>query len=133
MEMCGGLVAGAICPDLFSSLRFAGFLMVLLSAFGISHGETVELNCSSNMNLMKRNNKAISAGHPLRTKMSKSPKSMIESREQLCSEMERKGQIADESIVVCSSLKFAYYDVEVGGKRDTMFSGALHMLEHGSS
>ncbi|KAI8525340.1 hypothetical protein RHMOL_Rhmol13G0223200 [Rhododendron molle] len=53
------------------------------------------------MNLMKRNNKAKSAGHPLGTKMSKSPKSMMkESREQLCSEMERKGQIVDEFNVV---------------------------------
>ncbi|XP_058219926.1 ubiquitin carboxyl-terminal hydrolase 15 isoform X1 [Rhododendron vialii] len=72
-----------------------------------SKGETVELNCSSDMNLMKRNNKAKSAGHSLGTKMSKSPKSMMkESREQLCSEMERKGEIADES--------------KVGGIRDTI-------------
>ncbi|KAI8552322.1 hypothetical protein RHMOL_Rhmol06G0257800 [Rhododendron molle] len=72
-----------------------------------SKGEIVELNCSSDMNLMKRNNKAKSAGHPLGTKMSKSPKSMMkESREQLCSDMERKGQIADES--------------KVGGIRDTI-------------
>lgn len=69
-----------------------------------SKGETVELNCSSDMNLMKKSNKAKSAGHPLGTKMSKSPKSMMESREQLCSEMERKGQIADESSMYCESL-----------------------------
>ncbi|XP_058224532.1 uncharacterized protein LOC131333792 isoform X2 [Rhododendron vialii] len=49
--------------------------------------------------------------------MSKSPKSMMKvSRELLCSEMEKKGQIADESI---------------GGIQDTMVSGVLHM--HGSS
>lgn len=39
-----GLVAGAICLDLFSAPRFAGFLAVLLSAFGISHGVVV-LGC----------------------------------------------------------------------------------------
>ncbi|KAH7859610.1 hypothetical protein Vadar_003222 [Vaccinium darrowii] len=64
-----------------------------------SKDETVELNCSPEMNMMKMNNKAKSAGLPLGTKMYKSPKSMMKaSREHLCSELERKGQIANESI-----------------------------------
>ncbi|KAG5528754.1 hypothetical protein RHGRI_029424 [Rhododendron griersonianum] len=45
-----GLVAGAICPDMFSSLRFAGFLTVLLSAFSISHGVVV-LGCWSEVKM----------------------------------------------------------------------------------
>ncbi|KAG5528811.1 hypothetical protein RHGRI_029464 [Rhododendron griersonianum] len=122
METCGWVGSGSDLPRfiLFSAicrLLDGSFVRVRYfprrGGFGLlKRGETVELNYSSDMNLMKRNNKAISAGHPLGTKMSKSPKSMMkESREQLCLEMERKGQIADES--------------EVGGKRDTMFSGTI--------
>ncbi|KAA8526691.1 hypothetical protein F0562_008106 [Nyssa sinensis] len=62
--------------------------------------DTLELNCSSAMTSMKRSIKAKSALHPPMTKMLKSPKSMMKaSREKSCSEMERKGQIADESKV----------------------------------
>ncbi|PSS05905.1 Ubiquitin carboxyl-terminal hydrolase [Actinidia chinensis var. chinensis] len=62
--------------------------------------ETIELNCSSEMTSMKRSIKAKSASHPLGTKTQKSQKSMMKaSRDPLYSEMERKGQIADESKV----------------------------------
>uniref|UniRef100_A0A5B6ZPA0 ubiquitinyl hydrolase 1 n=1 Tax=Davidia involucrata TaxID=16924 RepID=A0A5B6ZPA0_DAVIN len=65
-----------------------------------SSDETVELNCSSEMTSMKRSIKAKSASHPPGTKMHKSPKSMMKvSREQPCSEIERKGQTANKSKV----------------------------------
>ncbi|KAA8524077.1 hypothetical protein F0562_010492 [Nyssa sinensis] len=65
-----------------------------------SNDETAELNCDSDMTSMKRSIKTKSASHSPRTKMYKSLKSIMKaSREQSCSEMEMKGQIADESKV----------------------------------
>ncbi|KAG5528812.1 hypothetical protein RHGRI_029464 [Rhododendron griersonianum] len=103
--IAGHLIHYSIREILFDGLLYELCCLMVSLAYYTSKGETVELNYSSDMNLMKRNNKAISAGHPLGTKMSKSPKSMMkESREQLCLEMERKGQIADESGMFCESL-----------------------------
>ncbi|XP_052178295.1 ubiquitin carboxyl-terminal hydrolase 15 isoform X2 [Diospyros lotus] len=59
--------------------------------------ETVESNCTSEMSSIKRSIEAKSASHSPGTKMHKSQKSVMKaSRDKLCSEMERKGQIADE-------------------------------------
>ncbi|KAL7218494.1 hypothetical protein ACSBR2_011704 [Camellia fascicularis] len=65
-----------------------------------SNNETVESNHSSEMASMKRSIKAKSVSHHPGTKMHKSQKStMKKSREQPCSEMEKKEQIANESKV----------------------------------
>ncbi|XWS10230.1 hypothetical protein CRYUN_Cryun39dG0057500 [Craigia yunnanensis] len=59
-------------------------------------GESVELHCSG-MTAAKECTKARSSLHSLGPKISKSPKLAVKvSGEQLCPEMERKGQIADE-------------------------------------
>ncbi|XP_057506894.1 ubiquitin carboxyl-terminal hydrolase 15-like isoform X1 [Actinidia eriantha] len=72
-----------------------------------SKDETIELNCSSEMTSMKRSIKVKSASHPLGTKMQKMQKSTMKaSRDPLSSELERKGQITDES--------------KVGGIRDSV-------------
>ncbi|KAL7216231.1 hypothetical protein ACSBR1_028225 [Camellia fascicularis] len=72
-----------------------------------SKDETVELNCSSEAISTKRSIKAKSASHSPGTKMHRSQKSTMKtSIDQLCSEMERKGQIVDES--------------KVGGTSDTV-------------
>ncbi|KAI8008614.1 Ubiquitin carboxyl-terminal hydrolase 15 [Camellia lanceoleosa] len=72
-----------------------------------SKDETVELNCSSEAISTKRSIKAKSASHSPGTKMHRSQKSTMKtSIDQSCSEMERKGQIVDES--------------KAGGTRDTV-------------
>ncbi|THF98469.1 hypothetical protein TEA_005964 [Camellia sinensis var. sinensis] len=65
-----------------------------------SNNETVESNHSSETTSMKRSIKAKRVSHPPGTKMHKSQKSTMKmSREQPCSEMEKKEQIANESKV----------------------------------
>ncbi|XP_059662800.1 ubiquitin carboxyl-terminal hydrolase 15 isoform X2 [Cornus florida] len=64
-----------------------------------SNDEKVELNCSSEMILMKRTIKTRSGSYSPGSKMYKSPKLMMKaSREQSCSDLERKKQNADGSI-----------------------------------
>ncbi|XVF18341.1 hypothetical protein REPUB_Repub11eG0013300 [Reevesia pubescens] len=59
-------------------------------------GESVELDCSG-MTAAKECSKARSSLHPLGPKISKSPKLAVKvSGEQLCPEVERKGQIPDK-------------------------------------
>lgn len=63
-----------------------------------SNDEMLKLTCSPERTSMKKSNKYKSASHSPGTKMYKSPKTTVKSsREQSCSDMDNKGQIADES------------------------------------
>ncbi|KAK3013543.1 hypothetical protein RJ639_008366, partial [Escallonia herrerae] len=63
-----------------------------------SSGETEESNCSVGRTSMRKSNKAKSESHSMGTKVHKSPNAMVKaSREQIFSDMERKGQNTEES------------------------------------